>query len=352
MDQRIRDLKKYCVTLDATLTMKTSHYDVLEHDFNIVKLAVEQHTTRLRAMEHPSKGAKKMHHSLSVVPVQSHLPSPSVLSSAMTKHAKTSSVPVRSEHGEEIETIVDINPPSTSASTVTAATTETPAVSPERSTDLALSYSQLSKYLKLKPAVIRTDDFSDFQSVAGRRRPKAKVVSGKSISGNTFKGGPTTHNVFLFRVNRDVSEAIVKKHMNGKYLKYVSIKTISKAEAVFKSFLITVEAKDCGTFMNPDVWPSEPDSGTSGCLTVDYVSMDRTDLRIVSYNCRGFNASKVQCISELLNMCDILLLQETWLYLSQFCLFSTYINNYNNVSICGMDESVIHAGRPYGGCTI
>ena len=62
--------------------------------------------------------------------------------------------------------------------------------------------------------------------------------------------------MFLFRVNRDVSEAIVKEHMNGKDLKYVSIKTMSNAEAVFKSFLITVEAKDYGTFMNPDVWPS------------------------------------------------------------------------------------------------
>ena len=79
---------------------------------------------------------------------------------------------------------------------------------------------------------------------------------------------------------------------------------------------------------------------------VDYVLMERTYLRIVSYNCRGFNASKVPCISELLNMCDILLLQETWLYSSQFCLFTTYFINYNNVSICGMDESVIHAGRP------
>ena len=66
---------------------------------------------------------------------------------------------------------------------------------------------------------------------------------------------------------------------------------------------------------------------------VDYDLMEPTYLRIVSYNCRGFNASKVPCISELL-------------------LFTTYFNNYNNVSICGMDESVIHAGRPYGGCTI
>ena len=78
MDQRIRDLEKRCVTLDATLTMKTSHFDALQNDFNILKLAVEQHTTRLRAMEHPSKGAKKMHHSHSVIPVHSHLASPSM----------------------------------------------------------------------------------------------------------------------------------------------------------------------------------------------------------------------------------------------------------------------------------
>ena len=226
---------------------------VLEDDYSIVKLAVEQHTTRLRAMEHPSKGAKKIHHSHSVIPVQSYLPSPPGLSSAITKHSDTPSVPVRSEHGEETETIVDFNRPSTSTSTVTAATTETPVVNPERSIGLAPSYSQLAKDLKLKPAAIRTDGFADFHPVARKRRPKAKVVAGKSISGNTFKGCPTTRNVFLFRVYRDVSGVIVKEHMNGKVLKYVSIKTMSKTEAVFKSFLITVEAKDYGTFMTPYV---------------------------------------------------------------------------------------------------
>ena len=152
-------------------------------------------------MEHPSKGAKKIHHSHSVIPVQSYLPSPPGLSSAITKHADTPSVPVRSEHGEETETIVDINPPSTSTSTVTDATPETHAVIPERSIGLALSYIQLAKDLKLEPAAIHTDDCADLQPVARKRRPKAKVVVGKSISGNTFKGGPTTRNVFLFRVN-------------------------------------------------------------------------------------------------------------------------------------------------------
>ena len=153
-------------------------------------------------------------------------------------------------------------------------------------------------------------------------------MSGKSISGNTFKGGPTTRNVFLFRVNRDVSEDIVKDHMNVNDLKYVSIKTMSNAEAVFKSFLITVEAKAYGTIMNPDVWPS----GTR--RMVDYVLMEQTNLKIVSYNCRGFNASKVPCISELLTKCDILLLLELG-YIHQFCFLQHIFNTYNNVCVCG-----------------
>ena len=139
-------------------------------------------------MEHPSKGTKKIPHIPLVVPEQSYILFFSVLTSVMTKHAETLSVPVRSEHREQTETIVDINPPSTATSTVT---TETLPVSPERSTGLAPSYSYLAKDLKLTPTGIRTDDFADFQP-AQKRRPKAKVVSEKSISGNHFKGGPTT----------------------------------------------------------------------------------------------------------------------------------------------------------------
>ena len=124
MDQRIRDLEKHCMTLDATLTMKTSHYDVLEDDLNVVKLAVEQHT-----MEHPRKGAKKISHIPSVVPQQTSpantiVPSPSVLSSEMTNHAETPSVPVRSEQRDDTDT------------TVTAVSTHPLPASHERSTFL------------------------------------------------------------------------------------------------------------------------------------------------------------------------------------------------------------------------
>ena len=177
--------------------MNTSPYDALEDDFNVMKLAVEQHTTRLRAMEHHIKVIMKIPHSPSVIPEQTYIPSPSVLPSEMTKHAETPSIPVMSEYGEETETIVDISPPSTS--TIYDVATATFPVSQERSTGLSPSNSQLTKDLNQNSAGIRTNYFTYFQP-AWKRRPKAKVVSRKSILGNPLNGGPTTRNVLLLRV--------------------------------------------------------------------------------------------------------------------------------------------------------
>ena len=76
------------------------------------------------------------------------------------------------------------------------------------------------------------------------------------------------------------------------------------------------------------------------------------DLKLFSYNCKGFSINKVPFINSLLDDCDILLLQETWLYSSQFVLFQKYFANRESHSICGMDETVIQGGRPYGGVTL
>ena len=97
-------------------------------------------------MEHPRKGTKRISHIPSVVPQQTYpantiIPSPSVLSSEMTNHAKTPSVPVRSEQRDETDTMVDIN----STSTVTAVITQPLPASLEHSTGLTPSYSQTGK---------------------------------------------------------------------------------------------------------------------------------------------------------------------------------------------------------------
>ena len=78
--------------------------------------------------------------------------------------------------------------------------------------------------------------------------------------------------------------------------------------------------------------------------------MDNSNIVVVSYNGKGFSVSKVPCISKILK--DVLLLQETWLFSKQFNLFSIYFPTYKAVSVCGMDESEMLKGRPYGGVTI
>ncbi len=80
--------------------------------------------------------------------------------------------------------------------------------------------------------------------------------------------------------------------------------------------------------------------------------MALSSLKILSYNCRGFNVSKVPCIQELLDISDIVLIQESWLFTSQFAFFTNFFHGYKSVNICGMEETILQAGRPHGGCSI
>ena len=74
-------------------------------------------------------------------------------------------------------------------------------------------------------------------------------------------------------------------------------------------------------------------------------------LKLMSYNCKGFNVRKVPFIKSLLERCDILLLQETWLFSSQLSIFSQFFKDFESHRYLCMDESVIVSGRPYGGVT-
>ena len=73
------------------------------------------------------------------------------------------------------------------------------------------------------------------------------------------------------------------------------------------------------------------------------------DIRLCSFNCKGFNISKVKHITEILKSCEILLVQETWLLSSQIGTINKEFSNYNTFGICGMNEETLISGRPYGG---
>ena len=84
----------------------------------------------------------------------------------------------------------------------------------------------------------------------------------------------------------------------------------------------------------------------------DCVEVDA--LCIMSYNCRGFNSSKLPFIRDLLSTHDVsvLLLQEHWLSDDQIDLLRDIDQKYLYMGISGFKRDEILTGRPYGGCAI
>ena len=76
-------------------------------------------------------------------------------------------------------------------------------------------------------------------------------------------------------------------------------------------------------------------------------------MKISSYNCAGFKGNCDYINKTVFKNCDILLLQETWLYNFEFNLFNEKVKNCQYHAVSAMDESDIgRVGRPKGGCAI
>lgn len=236
MDQRIRELERLHNTLDARVTLKASRQDTMDDDLNIVKLAVDQHTNRFRSMDASKRQPPKC------VTV-----STSSAGGPITTPIDTS--PVSDSNGSNSAPVPPICAPGS-----TPDIRHPGPMLPEVGRDPAniTSYSNLAGDLQSNPGGI--DSAPPFKTIQRKRR--VKVVTGSSTSGNRFKAGPRTRNVFLYRVCCTVTEDHIKDHMTGKDIKFNSIKTMSNPEAMTKSFLITVLSDDYSNALNSDNWPS------------------------------------------------------------------------------------------------
>ena len=75
-----------------------------------------------------------------------------------------------------------------------------------------------------------------------------------------------------------------------------------------------------------------------------------SNIRIISYNCRGWKSAS-NVVFNLLNDCDICMIQEHWLFKEQ--LQSLNISDeYSSTAVSGMVSTEFVAGRPFGGCAI
>ena len=82
-------------------------------------------------------------------------------------------------------------------------------------------------------------------------------------------------------------------------------------------------------------------------------SMERTTIKLCSWNSRGHGADRMVYIDDLMNRCDILVLQEHWL--SDYDLHKLTQNSAHSLSVfgvSGMDPHQPRVGRPFGGCAL
>lgn len=78
----------------------------------------------------------------------------------------------------------------------------------------------------------------------------------------------------------------------------------------------------------------------------------KNNLKIGSYNSHGMGVGRVEYISQLLKIVDILLIQEHWLLKEQFPAFESKFPAAHVFAVSGMNSAVLTSGRPFGGCAI
>ena len=77
------------------------------------------------------------------------------------------------------------------------------------------------------------------------------------------------------------------------------------------------------------------------------------NLKITYFNCKGFKFRNYDYLKHLFNSCEILLLQETWLYEFENREFIKVLPECQYYAVSPMDNSNIgQMGRPFGGCAI
>ena len=70
-------------------------------------------------------------------------------------------------------------------------------------------------------------------------------------------------------------------------------------------------------------------------------------IKICTFNCRGWNFSKIgKHVESLLANCDILLVQETWALPDQVDKLNQYFDEYNTDGASGINANELLSGRP------
>jgi hypothetical protein len=79
---------------------------------------------------------------------------------------------------------------------------------------------------------------------------------------------------------------------------------------------------------------------------------DNNTLRVCTYNSKGHGTDRVEYMKYLMQKCDILLIQEHWMFESDINSLESAVGNVNVFGVSAMDSNVLLEGRPHGGCAL
>ena len=94
----------------------------------------------------------------------------------------------------------------------------------------------------------------NFTTVTNRRCKKTVVYG--NANDDTFTAGLQKHELFVFQVNKNVTEDQVKDYISKKNVTVVSIKLMTAAEAPSNSYHVVIHCMDVRPIMKPEFWPT------------------------------------------------------------------------------------------------
>jgi len=75
-------------------------------------------------------------------------------------------------------------------------------------------------------------------------------------------------------------------------------------------------------------------------------------LTVCTYNCKGYVEDRIEYMKSLMNECDIIFIQEHWLFQDEICILEQKVGNVSVFGVSPMDSKSLLVGRPHGGCAI
>ena len=89
-----------------------------------------------------------------------------------------------------------------------------------------------------------------------RKQQSHSAVVGTREANGRFRGAQApSRDIFVYRVENDALESEIECHVKDNGIVPRSVETVSHADAIYKSFKLTVSVNDMGKVLDADFWP-------------------------------------------------------------------------------------------------